>query len=288
MAYQIGWVALKTDSPDEILSFYKLKRTNNQSSDPDCLLSITQLKNGWCLLHVNDFLSPVLSDSLLAKLSKRGDVVSCQVHEGIMVSSISCFKLGQKTFGALHNSELGLEHLEEYGEPSTNYSDIKTDTEKNQKELVNIDLYFDLPVHFADELVGFRHERNLDEGEFFTEVILETKTQRKSNIQNPRPEQKIGQSFGLQAIYDATKLVGYFEGLLVTVSTLLLCFVVFAALSYFSAPNFIIPLVLAPLTFFTPLLILKKGFDFKRQPALINAGLTSAFLIAFYLFKTLT
>lgn len=282
MGFKIGWVGIKAESPEQVLNFFDLKNTENKESYPDYNMATIRLQNGWFILHVNEFLSPLLEDDTLSKLSEQGDVVSCQVHEGIMVSMVSCFSSGKKSFSSIHNPQLGNNHIEEHGDLPNIYNEVKAQAVIDQSTMENIDIYFQVPVDFAEKIVGFKHDENIANGQFFNEVICQPKPI------NPKPQPQEDSSYTLDIIIDELKSIGYLSSLALYFLTIFLCIVVSLGLLSLAVPKLIIPFVVAPLTFFVPLFFLKKIISFEHQAAVIRSTLISSICIIPYIIKVFT
>jgi hypothetical protein len=284
MGFQVGWVGIKTDSPEQVLNDLGLQRTENTENFPDYNMATISLQNGWFILHVNEFLSPLLEDDKLSKLSEQSEVVSCQVHERIMVSMVSCFSSGKKFFSSIHNAQLGLIHIEEHGDLPNIYNKVKAEAVVNQKNIDNMDFYFEIPVGFADEIVGFKHDKNFSNGQLFNEVLHHPKP--KVNNSKPQPQEE--NTFTLSIVIEELKSMGYFSTLAMYFATIILCIIVGLGLLSLSFPPLIVPLVLAPLTYFAPFVFLKRVISFEHQAAVIRSTLISALCIIPYLVKVFT
>lgn len=179
MGFKIGWIAVKNTSMEKLQSFYGLSKTDKKEEFPDFDINYCKIDDSWSLLFFNEFLSKNLEDNILCKLSGIGEVICCQVHEGIMVSMLSFFESGIKQWSIVHDSSQGTRHLFTEGsipnEVLKIMSRIKQEREKEQNEedknnnVWGVDYYFDIPVDIAYEMVNFRY--NLMNDKIYYELV---------------------------------------------------------------------------------------------------------------------
>ncbi|WP_417762792.1 hypothetical protein [Shewanella sp.] len=186
MGFKIGWIAVKDSEPAAIHKMLSLSPSGEREEFPDSPIAGVELPNGWYLVHFNDFLAPALEEESVSRVSSLGDVVACQVHEGIMVSMASGYKSGQLVWSVVHNAQEALEHLETRGSLPGEFEGIKSKKiqEQAQDDEGMVDYIFDIPVDMARAYVGYRYDQALpNESELPFQVL-----EQKQSI--PGPELK--------------------------------------------------------------------------------------------------
>jgi hypothetical protein len=159
VGFNISWLAVRGKSPSQVCSELNLEKTDEQSPFPESEVASVELDSGWYLVHFNQPDSIVLSDNSIKNLSKKAEVVTCAVSEVVMISMASSFVDGMFKWSVVHDSNEGLEHIEEKGNLPEHYQDIKNRLfEQLQADPDSCDYVFDLPIELAKSLTTFRHD----------------------------------------------------------------------------------------------------------------------------------
>jgi hypothetical protein len=85
MGYRLSWLGCKTPHKSELLAQAGLYATTLRDDAHGAPFSWTELPTGWCILFSNDF--DYASAEHLEAFAQNFEIVSCQVHEGIMYSA---------------------------------------------------------------------------------------------------------------------------------------------------------------------------------------------------------
>lgn len=160
MGFKISWIAVKDCEPSQVREMLSLSISGEREEFPESPITEVALPEDWYLLHFNEFDTPALDDVSLETISKLGDVVTSQVHEGVMVSLASCFISGQLVWRVIHNAQISQDHLEATGDLPANFETIKSKKIKAQNEDFDqmVDYIFDVPIDLAMSVVGYRYD----------------------------------------------------------------------------------------------------------------------------------
>jgi len=102
----------------------------------------------------------LLEEDSLRRLSAGGDLVVASVEEHVMASLAQGWKDGSQIWSLWHQSDKGIEHLEEIGTPPTGFAEIKKRAYDRQraKDSKDVDYIFDIPLSVAQSITGFKHD----------------------------------------------------------------------------------------------------------------------------------
>lgn len=194
MGYKISWIAVKDCEPSQVREMLSLSLSGDREEFPESPITEVALPEGWYLLHFNEFDAPALADVSLEKISTLGDVVTNQVHEGVMVSTASCFIAGKLVWRVIHDAQISQDHLEATGNLPANFETIKSEkmTAQHEDDDEMVDYIFDVPVDLAMSIVDYRYDMGLpNEHESPFHVL------RYSNSANGRPARKMSGLFNI-------------------------------------------------------------------------------------------
>ena len=162
MSFELSWLAIKNVNPEEVYEFYGLELTGETDMiAEDFEVSTVNLPDNWCLIYFDEFLSKSISEAKLKALSKLGEVICCQLHEGIMASTSASYSNGKQNWQLAYNAQNALHNVIEKGELPTTYRAIFDKILVNQANRLDVDYYFDIPVEMAESLTGFKYGRAL-------------------------------------------------------------------------------------------------------------------------------
>jgi hypothetical protein len=167
MGFAISWIAFKEKTVTQVAETLGLAPSGELEEVPESLFSGVQLNTGWYVVFINEYGHRFVSERSLGRASEHSDVVAANVEEHVMFSSAEGWKSGKLAWKVSHNPELGLCHLEEQGEHPLHDLEIKqrllaSQQHEDQGEH-QIDFVFDIPLELAEAIVGFKHDKVMQE-----------------------------------------------------------------------------------------------------------------------------
>jgi hypothetical protein len=125
MGFSISWVAVRGRTKSAVLSHLLLVDTGVVDEVNESPISGSELPGGWYLVFLND-VSHLFADSASAELlSVGGEVLTCHVEEHVMASAASSYVDGKFMWEILHESDLGIYHLDSRGELPAIYASVR-------------------------------------------------------------------------------------------------------------------------------------------------------------------
>jgi hypothetical protein len=163
MGYSLSWAALKGGNVKSVCAVLGLRPTGKREEVAEAKIDGVQLPSGW---YVVLFDHDEVKDSLLEKLSRNGEVVSCFVEDHVMFSSASGWIEGKEIWKVWHDGgELGHTHLETRGKLPPEFEDMRKVLFEKQvaadRDNEPVDYVYDLTAELAKRLVGFRHDEDI-------------------------------------------------------------------------------------------------------------------------------
>lgn len=123
MGFKVLNILVKGKSPEVICKELLLTQTGRYEEIPEAPITGMNLSNGDYLLSIN---YGIPNEKLLAKLSKNASLITCYVHEGVMISFASEWVNGIQQWSVLHDSNTGdISHLAIGGTPPTQLATIQ-------------------------------------------------------------------------------------------------------------------------------------------------------------------
>jgi hypothetical protein len=169
MGFAISWLAVFGKAPEQVLKELRLNRTGENEEIPESPISAAQLPNNWFLVFINEFGSPIVSESSLASLSANCKVVSCQIEEHLMFSSATFYSDGAESWRVVHDAQEGMFNLSTSGQLPSEFAGIYTSLKDKQEEAggieANVDYIHDVPVTLAQVVTSFRHDEDISGSE---------------------------------------------------------------------------------------------------------------------------
>jgi hypothetical protein len=163
MGFALQWAAVKNVNLESICSVFKLRPTEGREEFPESDIVGAELPSGWSLIV---FQRNVISDRHLKELSTLGEVVTCFVEDHVMFSMASAWKEGIQLWSVTHDCEKGKFHLESGGSAPSTLNGIQQRLSAQQKEQggeqAEVDFLYDAPAELAKEIVGFRHDQEVE------------------------------------------------------------------------------------------------------------------------------
>ena len=185
MGYAISWLAVKGKSPEVLKKELGLSPTGEMTEFGDSLYTGRLLPNGWFLLVINKCDHKFIKANSLALLSSDCEVIASSIEEHVMFSSSEMWKSGIQVWRIEHDAQKSIEHVAASGNLPAEYSTIKHEHAEEQKQSggkdADVDCYFEIPLHIANNIVGFKHdESDLEDESFEIFQVISSKTHGNS------------------------------------------------------------------------------------------------------------
>ncbi len=121
----------------------------------------------WYVVVVNEYRHKFVRERALRRLSAEADVVAAAIEEHVMFSSAEAWQKRNLSWRVAHASESGRRHLEEHGSLPGQYLAIKerllAAQQREDEGAREVDYVFDVPLELAEAIVGFKHDRVLND-----------------------------------------------------------------------------------------------------------------------------
>lgn len=181
MGFSICYLASRLP-PKEFAESLNVQITGSANDMPDGDWWVaTLVKDNWTILWSEDENFGSRSRNLISEVSRRVDVVHCQVNETVMWSSSEYWSAGHAIWKVTHNGGDGdIFDLSAEGELPQQFDEIRErHTLEQQEDGEDCDHIFEIPLELARSHIGFRHEDILEEGDV-TKFHIITAPQRGS------------------------------------------------------------------------------------------------------------
>jgi hypothetical protein len=167
MGYAISWIAFKDKTAAQAAGLLGLSPSGELEQEPESMFCGVRLDNGWYVVVINEYRHKFVSDRSLQRVSAAADVVAANIEEHVMFCSVEEWDRGNLIWKVGHESEKGLRHLEEQGSPPGQYLAVKerllAAQRREDEGAREVDYVFDAPLELADALVGFKHDRLIND-----------------------------------------------------------------------------------------------------------------------------
>lgn len=160
MGYAISWIALRNRSPEQAAKALGLSPTGETEEAAEGMFAGALLETGWYVVVINEYGHRLVEKA--RSLSLSGEVIVACIEEHVMASSAEGWKLGLRQWSISHQSDQGINHLEEKGTPPKEYHAIKARLLSAQEGAVGVDYVFDVPLELAEAIVGYKHDNICD------------------------------------------------------------------------------------------------------------------------------
>ncbi len=190
MGFSLFWMAVKGKAPEAVRNELGLRLTGQRLEFPESNIAAAELPGGWYLIvwdreYPDKYLDDVPGAALKHISTSGGELVTCFVHEGIMISSAAYWKDGRKIWSIIHDSTKGGEHLATEGDLPEIYAQIRDKALSEQRATRGVDYVFDVPLDIAQGITGYSHCQDLpgiEADKPFEELVAEP-----SSIEAPKP-----------------------------------------------------------------------------------------------------
>lgn len=167
MGFAISWIAFKDKTVAQTAGILSLAPAGDFEQEPESLFSGVQPNTRWSVVFINEFGHRSVSQRSLQRVSEHSEVVAVNVEEHVMFSSAECWKTGKLLWKVSHEAESGPYNLEEQGDHPQQYVAIKerllAEQQHEDQGERQVDFVFDIPLELADAIVGFKHDRIIQE-----------------------------------------------------------------------------------------------------------------------------
>jgi hypothetical protein len=167
MGYALSWIAVKGRSNGDLQKTLGFRSTGKHGNYGEHSLVGQQLRNGWYILIANTCDDRITKSQTLARLSKGCQAVACSIEEHVMLSSCAFWNEGRRVWSVKHRGDHGVFDVVQSGKAPENYPSLKNELIEKQKseggEEAGVDYVFELALHLAKQLVGFKHDEEASE-----------------------------------------------------------------------------------------------------------------------------
>lgn len=199
MSIKTGWTCVRGLEKAAVLETLGLDEAEETGAWIEFDLCGGELPGGWIVVVGPYGELPPRAD--LEALSTKGEVLTCEIHEGVMCSMAQGFREGRLIWSVEHDVQSkghGLSHLAAEGEPPPAFEEIKARLLAKQEaeggEEAGVDYVFEAPAELVYGLCGFR----ADGANMANEPIMTELTRAGRSAPRPRAGSKslLGWLFG--------------------------------------------------------------------------------------------
>jgi hypothetical protein len=162
MGHSLSWLAFKGPDVEAGLKCIGLSTTGGVGEWGRKAVTGHSLPGGWHLVIAPRCDHPLVSETSLAALSRRAEVIACRVEEHVMFSSAELWVHGEKVWCVQHDAQKSKRHLKLEGSPPAPYSVAQKQAQEQQdaEDLgpKEVDFYFEVPLETAKAIAGFKHD----------------------------------------------------------------------------------------------------------------------------------
>jgi hypothetical protein len=162
MGYAISWLAVKGKPEEVLIAELGLVPTGEMAEYSDSMFTGRMLPSGWFLLVIDKSEHKLVKPNSLAPLSQGCEVIASSIEEHVMVCSSELWRDGAQVWRIEHDAQKSIEHIAASGNPPAGYSAIEQEHAEEQKKAggseADVDYFFEIPLHTAKNIVGFKHD----------------------------------------------------------------------------------------------------------------------------------
>lgn len=171
MGFAISWLAIKGKTPEALTGEIGLTPTGEMTEYGESLFTGRMLPNGWFLLVINECEHEFVKPNSLGSLSKGCEVIASSIEEHVMFCSSELWQDGTQVWRIEHDAQKNIDHVAASGNLPLDYTSIEREHSEEQRraggEEADVDYFFEIPLHAAKNIVGFKHdEAGLDDESF--------------------------------------------------------------------------------------------------------------------------
>jgi len=179
MGHSMSWLAVKDADPEAVCARLGLVRSggfDSYYSYPQHPFLGGVLETGWYVILRHRCDDPIVLDEVLSSMSAGAMVIAASIEEHVMFCSATCWSEGKELWRVRHEAEKGITDLQVSGTPPPELEDIRQRAFIRQmvegEEGAGVDYIFDVPLHLAQSVVGFKHDEETPGGELELFEIL--------------------------------------------------------------------------------------------------------------------
>ncbi len=162
MGFNISWVATNGLNRETLYRRLRVLPTGRTGLVEAKDNGVREMPKGWFIVVLNQPDHPLIADVELEKLSIGCRVIACSIDEYQMWSSAEHWTNGMRIWRVDHQANLGMGHLDIYGEPPANFATVERQQRDRQAEDggedSEVDHIFDIPLRLAQSIAGFQHD----------------------------------------------------------------------------------------------------------------------------------
>lgn len=163
MGFSITWFAVPESASETFLQKLGLVETGESEEWPDSPISTAVMETGWRVLWYDKNSCPFLGSEAVAELSRDHEILVCKVEEHCMVSSSAVWRAGQRLWYLHHDGSGGPKGLDIEGSPPDCCASVCAEMERKQIDAgginAGVDFIFEIPLLVAEQLTGFKHDK---------------------------------------------------------------------------------------------------------------------------------
>lgn len=162
MGYAISWLAIKGKPEESLIAELGLASTGEKAEYGDSMFTGRKLPSGWFLLVIDKSEHKFVKPNSLATLSQGCEVIASSIEEHVMVCSSELWRDGAQVWRIEHDAQKSIEHIAASGDLPADYPAIEQEHAEEQKQAggseADVDYFFEIPLHAAKNIVGFKHD----------------------------------------------------------------------------------------------------------------------------------
>jgi hypothetical protein len=155
MSVNLDWIGVQGGDRTSILNRLGFEPIGEASSEMNPGYACVELPGDWLILVAQRRSFPF--DKALGGLATEAMVLSCEVYEVSMGSSVRALQNGKSIWSVSHDPDKGGAGLEIDGEPPLSFNAIRSalEAEQNKDDEDDVDYMFDAPVRLAHSVCGY-------------------------------------------------------------------------------------------------------------------------------------
>jgi hypothetical protein len=167
MGYAISWIAFQDKTAAQAAELLGLFPSGRLEQEPESMFCGVRLDNGWYVVVINEYGHKFVHEHSLQRVSAAADVVAAAIEEHVMCSSAEAWKSGSLIWRVAHAPESSRRHLEEHGSLPGQYLAVRerllAAQQREDEGAREVDYVFDVPLELAKTIVGFKHDRMIND-----------------------------------------------------------------------------------------------------------------------------
>ncbi|NUZ07886.1 hypothetical protein [Piscinibacter koreensis] len=156
------WLATRSLALPEVLKRLRLDPLGPEPSEAHPVLFARQFDTGWVALVARARTHRIVSTRELARLSERGQVLTCSFDERWMTSESELWMRGARRWRIEHDGRRSRDHLVTAGTLPPAFHAIHADWSDLHATFrgtpADMDYHFEIPLAVAGSYIGFRHQ----------------------------------------------------------------------------------------------------------------------------------